>query len=268
MVSLKQFQNLKEFNSKPEYLFAHTISTAPKSVAGPNATHYALTPNVNYKIQQKLTASADGKSSTPSELGIVGLRQVPMGDWDWADDIHPDSSVSIEKVEDVLERLTKRTKDYPSENYRVYVTPGGVRAYEVGGMPGSPEISEKLGFFKPTYAGGMGIDPNYRTATLAESGAKNAIDKRVFNARITGKAERIADGNRDFVAYHLTNVGKGDINPRKQSLVTNYHDIPIKKHTAELGVQIDDNVQKILDKHLGNINPDILVPEARKLFYY
>jgi hypothetical protein len=201
-------------------------------------------------------------------VDIIGTGKVPMGDWDFPDPIHHDSSVSIKDVGDVYDSLLKYTTDNPNSVWQTYLTPGGVRAFELGqqmtprkfaaGMyPQSPDNR----FIQ------LNVDKNY--GKIAVDQTKQAIfpnyPAQSFNARISGKPGR---EGKDFVAYPLNIVGEGMQSPYNRRIVREYHDIPILRSMAQDGMQpgvLPVSGLELLNAHLDSIPTQYREQIERKL---
>lgn len=223
-------------------------------------------------------------------VDFVGSARVPMGDWDFPDAIHHESSVSIKDVGDVYDSLQKYTTDNPNSVWRTYLTPGGVRAFELGqqmtprefagGMyPQSPDnrfiqlnIDENYGKLavnmpvteKPSLPGAnwMITKPSKKPDNF---GKDMNNPTQAFNARISGKPGR---EGVDFVAYPLNIVGKGTQNPYNERIVREYHDIPILRSMAQDGMQpgvLPVSGLELLNAHLDSIPTQYRNQIERKL---
>jgi hypothetical protein len=128
------------------------------------------------------------------DLEVVGFRHIACLDWDWPNEGHKAKAcVTIETFDDVLNVLHKQ-----DDTWRVYITPGGVRAWCVS-RAYHPSVMPKLG-----------ADPLYiDMCKRAES----------YWARVAPKIER----SYDWVAEYVTTVGK-DVKPEFLDPVVYYHD--------------------------------------------
>lgn len=147
----------------------------------------------------------------PRGGGLVEYMQfgnVPMQDWDFPDAIHHDNSVTIRHLGDALDSMAERVSDNPNERWKMYLTPGGVRAWNL-----TDQISPTQNETAIRYANSMQSDPLY---------ARFSREKDVWSSRISAK-------NRpdDFIAYPIAHVGTGLPNPQNVDLVNRYHDNPI-----------------------------------------
>ena len=230
-------------------------------------------------------------------VDFVGSARVPMGDLDFPGAIHHESSVSIKDVGDVYDSLQKYTTDNPNSVWQTYLTPGGVRAFELGqqmtprefagGMyPQSPEnrfiqlnVDENYGKMavdqkapgqvlrRPALPGEPSVDG---MVTLKNSNPDNFGNNinyptQAFNARISGKPGR---EGKDFVAYPLNVVGKGMQNPYNRRIVREYHDVPVLRSMAQDGMQpgvLPMSGLELLNAHLDSIPTQYRNQIERKL---
>lgn len=151
--------------------------------------------------------------------GVIMLRNkyIPMMDWDWPNSGHKtEDCLTINCLMDVIKQLKDYLKRYPNQVIRIYVTPGGIRAFFLGKAQTVEE------FF--TAGGGETIngDPMYIN-----------LCKRVgrFGSRITPKVNR----ENDFVAIYLCTLGNSNHqNEDLLSLLKYTHDDPIHKFNKDL----------------------------------
>lgn len=191
-------------------------------------------------------------------VDFISTDRVPMGDWDFPESTHPDSSITIRNVGDVYDKLHGYTVDNPDSRWQVYLTPGGVRAFDIAReiKPRDFNAGNKYavrGDFKE-----LAIDPNY---------AKMAVNKinptritkydmlypsQGWAARISGKPGR-AD---DFVAFPLGEVGTGIVNPYNRRILDEYHDLPIMRSMMQDGMtpnKLPSSGLELLNYHLDSI---------------
>lgn len=230
-------------------------------------------------------------------VDFIGSAKVPMGDWDFPDAIHHESSVSIKNVGDVYDSLQKYTTDNPSSVWQTYLTPGGVRAFELGqqmtprefasGMyPQSPDnrfiqlnIDENYGRLavdqkapgqilrRPALPGEPNVNGFVTLQNINPDDFGNNINypTQAFNARISGKPGR---EGKDFVAYPLNIVGQGMQSPYNRRIVREYHDIPILRSMAQDGMQpgvLPMSGLELLNAHLDSIPTQYRNQIERKL---
>ena len=135
---------------------------------------------------------------------------IPMLDWDWPNVGHKqDECVTITNLKDVLIKLESYLEKHPDQSIRVYVTPGGVRAFFLGKWMSTEE------FFVDGDGTTLDADPFY---------VDISNKKGFFPARVSPKANRPGD----FVASYVCTLGA---KPNAEMLRTleSYHDQPIKR---------------------------------------
>lgn len=152
--------------------------------------------NVVQKIENKKGA-----------VEYIGTSSVPMQDWDWPDTVHPSIAVTINHLGDVYDSLVRRTVDNPSERWRLYITPGGVRAWNLTNQ-WEPNVAAEM------LQRSLDSDPLY---------AEYAAKSNNWFSRISGKPKRL----NDFVAFPIDEIGSALPNPVNLDIVHRYHDVPI-----------------------------------------
>lgn len=186
----------------------------------------------------------DGK-----HVEFYSFDDTPMGDWDWPDDIHAGSSVNIRNMGDVYDRLNRFTHDNPNSRFRVYMTPGGVRAFDMTNKM-TPRKYDESGMFRA-----LQVDPNYYKLAMDQPkayGTDGFMPDQGFATRTSGKPGR----KEDFVAFYLGDVGKGLPNPENRRIVTMYHDMPIIKNIAKEGMspeKLVDSGVELLARQLPTV---------------
>lgn len=261
-------QQMEQRASRINNLQAQGNPLTPYSVQYPNIQ---LEPGVWYHrkwMANKLDpGTLDNGLPQGGYVDFVGSARVPMGDWDFPDAIHHESSVSIKNVGDVYDSLQKYTTDNPNSVWQTYLTPGGVRAFELGEQitprrfAGMYRQSPDNRFIQ------LNVDKNY--ARIAVDQTKKPIfpnyPAQSFNARISGKPGR---EGKDFVAYPLNIVGQGMQNPYNRRIVREYHDIPILRSMAQDGMQpgvLPVSGLELLNAHLDSIPTQYREQIERKL---
>lgn len=155
----------------------------------------------NTKIGHKIDANG---------IQFISLSDIPMLDWDWPNEGHKvEECVTITNLKQVVDVLTEYVKKHPSQSIRVYVTPGGVRAFFLGESL-SPED-----FFCNKGGEELSADPLY---------IKLCKKFDVFPARVSPKPNR----KGDFVASYCCTIGTQP-NPERLNTLIKVHDNPIKK---------------------------------------
>lgn len=188
--------------------------------------------NALYRIPEEgvaLRRELMTKNGETKPVYFTNFDRVPMGDWDFPDPIHPASSVNIDNLGDVYDRLNRFTHDNPGSRFKVYLTPGGVRAFDLTN-PYTPQQYADSGFFEQ-----LKVDPNYERFSLnrrLQLPQKPFLSNSAWASRVSGKPSR----PEDFVAFPIDVLGKGLPNPENQRLITTYHDIPITRAITKEGL--------------------------------
>lgn len=178
----------------------------------PRSIGVQLSPDVFYKRQHRKGPSGQGH-----DVEFMSLKNVPMNDWDTPDPRHPDSSVTVRHLGDVEENIRNYQKLFPESKMRLYQTPGGYRAFELG------MTSDPLSYAAD--AKKMNVDPNYWNINRLKMEAGNLTpDPVAFRSRISHKPGRI-----DWVAQPIATFGGGMVIPHSQKLVRIMHDEPIQR---------------------------------------
>lgn len=266
-----------------------------------NYPQIQLEPGVWYRrewMKNKLNpGTLDNGLPNGSYVDFIGTAKVPMGDWDFPDAIHHESSVSIKNVGDVYDSLQKYTTDNPNSVWQTYLTPGGVRAFELGqqmtprefagGMyPRSSDnrfiqlnVDENYGKLavekiapgqllrRPALPGEPNVNGFVSLQNVDSNNFGNNINypTQTFAARVSGKPGR---EGRDFVAYPLNIVGQGMQSPYNRRIVREYHDIPILRSMAQDGMQpgvLPMSGLELLNAHLDSIPTQYRNQIERKL---
>ena len=189
-------------------------------------------PNVYYRRQHKLMgADARPTAERPGKImEFVGTEQVPMADWDFPGPDHPANSITnVRTLGDAEERLQQYVSQNPEAAFRLYRTPGGIRAWDLTTQATPGQYNRA---FKE-----LEVDPNYAQISQQDSGQKLKFlrgtpfarpqDARVFFSRISPKPGRI-----DYVAQPIGEIrgAKARINnPINRDFVRNWHDDPIRQ---------------------------------------
>jgi hypothetical protein len=223
-------------------------------------------------------------------VDFYGTAKVPMGDWDFPDAIHHDSSVTIKNLGDTYQSVKEYTNRNPDSLWQMYLTPGGVRGFEIAEqytprqfMGGVDPDSPNNKFAQ------LNIDPNYAKMAVAidvpgsqmqrvpspqevirgvsakelwnpkaiapeELGTNLNQPTQAFHARVSSKPGRA----EDFVAYPLGTIGTGITNPYNQRILDEYHDLPIMRSQLLDGMKpgtLPKSGIELLDEHLRTV-PD------------
>lgn len=199
-----------------------------KTKSGEEINRYVgeLEPNlVYYKMDSKPYTDIQGEERE-APIHFVGLKDTPMGDWDFENPEHKlASSITIENAGDAVDRLSRYVSKNPKSLWELYLTPGGVRAWELGQRKSINNYALE--------AGELGIDPNYIKLGSNRRplyGLSHNAEPS-FWSRVSGKPSRI-NNDSDFVALYLGSIGGKDAlrNPLSDRLVEEYHDTPIEQY--------------------------------------
>lgn len=227
-----------------------------------------LEPGVHYKqewIKDKYNPGWNAQGiPNGKNVDFIKFAKVPMGDWDWNDAIHSSEAVTIDHLGDVYDRLVRFTHDNPSSKWQTYLTPGGVRAFEVA-QNFTPKEFNDAGYFET-----LAIDPVYQR--MAQSTVipfdqhkyKGLYPRQGWNARISGKPGR----PDDFVAFPLGTVGDALTNPYNQRLIDSYHDLPIMRSMVNDGMEpykMPTSGLKLLEYHLSTVPRQYAAPIEQRL---
>lgn len=177
------------------------------------------------------------------------FERTPMGDWDFPDDIHDSASVTIRHAGDAIDSIKRFTHDNKDSNFRVYLTPGGVRAFDMTRRL-TPRQYQKIGE-------DLNIDPQYLELSrdmVAPYGMEGIHPEQGFSSRLSSKPGR----SDDFVAYYLGSMGQGLPHPTNKKLVTQFHDIPIARNISQEGIdpiKLNDKSRNLLFQQIQTIEP-------------
>jgi len=193
--------------------------------SGPPVISVPIDDGVVYR-REKRNSTSEGAPGTISEY--VKFADTPMMDWDVPDPSHVSSSVSVRHLGDVEELARQYVAEQPESLLRVYQTPGGYRAWDLG-VRGTPaQMAGQLERAK--------VDPNY--VLLAQRGTE-AVEAGIpvgqpgYSSRINAKP-----GRTDWVAQPILTLEGAAALPEPVSMrrVNTYHDAPIAQHFLRNGV--------------------------------
>lgn len=178
-----------------------------------------IEPGVMYKVDCR-KYEIDGQEYT-QPLGVIAFQHIMCLDWDWPDPGHKTHQyITIEKYSDVKRRL-----EASGLTWRVYITPGGVRAFCLSESRAADKIDRKLD-----------ADPMYIKMTQKTG---------LYMARVVPKGER----PNDWVAEYVDTIGNKPIIEELYKTVVRYHDNLIK--TLRGYRQLSPEQQNIVDEHLN-----------------
>lgn len=198
-----------------------------------------------FKKNKNAKHSRDGKY-----VNFATFDDLAMQDWDFPDEIHHASSVNIRHMGDAVDRINRFTHDNKGSNFRVYLTPGGVRSFDMTRRITPREFADR------GYDEVLQVDPNYikfAQDMIVPYQARDFYPEQGWSSRLSGKPGR----DDDFVAYYLGSVGDGLPHPDNRRLVSQYHDIPIAKNIAKEGLNplvIPDSKIDLLDQQLKTVD--------------
>jgi hypothetical protein len=167
-------------------------------------------------------------------IEIVGSKQVAMQDWDWPDDGHiAKNAITVNNLGDVYESMNRFTTDNPDELWRMYVTPGGVRAFDMA--------SQRPAYKAFDLQGQLNSDPLYAQLT---------DNTGFWGARISPKMGR----EGDFVALPIGQMGTGQRLPSNVDYIKRFHDVPIlENRVVNDQAQIPESAFALLEKQAGTL---------------
>jgi hypothetical protein len=200
----------------------------------PLSTIRSLEPGVLEKIEHQ-----------KGDLKIVGNTHLPMVDFDWPDAIHPGESITIKDAGDATQRLLQHTLENPESKFRVYMTPGGVHAFDM-----SKRVTPREYFNDPQVAA---MDPDVFYARMSKQLARApgmaGPQEGIFWTRTSPKPQR----EGDFVGLYVGDIGEGIAHPASTRQLTQYHDQPIAQYQAGK----EEEIKQVLAQQLATIDPRI-----------
>ncbi len=199
------------------------LTTNMSGVGKPPRSTYPIEPGVTYKREYYEPRRAGVKDTTrPGEMvEFVKFADTPMMDWDTPSDYHRATNVTVRHLGDVEELARQYVASNPESMLRIYQTPGGYRAWELGQRV-DPEG------FQPSFEQ-LKVDGDYaRLAATAGPGELEgiALNAPGFSSRISHKPGRV-----DWVAQPILTLTGAEAMPDPISLrrVERYHDAPIRQ---------------------------------------
>lgn len=196
----------------------------PTNLAGVRkrpTVHVPLSDDAYYKIQSKAPKSG---TALPTDVEFIKLTNTPMMDWDLPGPSHDDRNVSVRSLGDVEELAREYIARNPQSLLKLYSTPGGYRAWELGETFNTQQ-------FQPRFDQ-LNVDPDYQRISLDPLTLQNYSEPAGFNSRISHKPGRV-----DWVAQPLSTFkgAEAAVNPRNMQLVQTLHDLPIEQHYLTQG---------------------------------
>ena len=177
---------------------------------------YPIAPGVQYE-RQLVKSRLGGKGG---EVEFIRFDDTPMGDWDLPHPSHMSGNVTVRNLGDVEELIQGHVSKNPQSEMRLYMTPGGFRAWELGERRTPAEHAKAME--------AMRIDGDY--TRLAQQGNPREIEgvpvgQPGFSARISAKPGR----SGDWVALPIATIAgeQAAVDPVSAQRVRAYHDQPI-----------------------------------------
>ena len=194
-----------------------------------------------YKRQAK--AGPSGGPSTDVEF--IRLTDTPMMDWDLPDPYHANTeAVTVRNLGDVEQLTREYVRNHPESALRVYQTPGGYRAWELGKQMNPTEFSSRFNE--------LNVDPYY--AMIAQQTPSSPHEGPMsFASRISHKP-----GRTDWVAQPILELSgsKASPVPRSAELVKVLHDDPIRR--MYLGAEgVSPDAINLLKQHLPSASKSL-----------
>lgn len=182
--------------------------------------------------------------------GFHGNQAIPMTDIDIPDRTHPASGVTAKTRGHAMEQLKRLIDIRRGKVQRVYITPGGVRSFEVGKTMAPREW----------WRGHNVGDPFYRRFTQEAHTINNENVPATFTFRNSPKANRAPEN--DYVAALLGTMGQeGEALPESLRKVVRYHD-------DRIGLSLGDHVDRVRPKVADILNelPPELVEQVKRRY--
>lgn len=178
-----------------------------------------LADDVVYKRQTRQPTAMQG-GGPGTDVEFIRLAETPMIDWDLPGPSHRDANVTVRNLGDVEDLVRSYVKQHPESLLRVYSSPGGYRAWELG-----ESMTPKA--FQPRFDE-LKADPDYARISLNST----PYEPSSFASRISHKP-----GRTDWVAQPLFTVhgSNAQLNPRSSQLIRTLHDQPIQQHYLTSG---------------------------------
>ena len=226
---------------------------------------YGLTPSFDSISRQRLTPSDILFKPLETVLAPGVLRKyqggreysqfdtIPMQDWDYPDAIHHSNSITINNLGDVYPLLDEHARRN-NESWRLYSTPGGVRAFNLS-TQASPSTLVNDQPFSSYLQAQLNSDPLY---------ANFSLEKNTWASRLSQKPKR----SLDYVAYPLGIVGQGPLNPTNLDIIRRFHDVPIieNRYVSKLSPHTIPRIKalELAERHLSKVPRHFAAPiEAR-----
>lgn len=238
-----------------------------------NGPSLYLEPSVTYNVGGKVKLVEDNDNTLLSTLKgffqddtlpeyerstfqVIGRSDVPMGDWDWPDNIHDTRSVTVNNLNDAYE-LIKDVAGKRNQTWDVYLTPGGVRA-DLMSHRMTPQQFADAGLFDELH-----IDPLYAQLSQSPASYPDLSDYKqinTFNTRVSQKPRP-----NDFVAYRLGRIGNAPINPYNKRIIDTYHINGIQKALANSDTNPYESVATLLSQQATGLPSSFISPVEQQL---
>lgn len=180
----------------------------------------------------------------------AGFTQLPVADFDWPDATHlRNQSITIRNLGDVVARLHEDVRANPAASYKLYVTPGGVHAFNLG------ERISPVQFYGAERGQAIQADPLY--SQLAQKPLYingEGVPGGVFYVRTSPKVQR--PPREEFIAYPVGGVIGGSPLPESRRLLSEYHDRVVSEELAKNGYAADAiaRARSVLDQQVATVN--------------
>lgn len=240
-----------------------------------NSPKLYLEPTVTYGVGGKLTPIEQqggliksienffrphtGQRYRRDVFDVIGRTDVPMGDWDWPDDIHSAGSVTVNNLNDAYGLLTDVAGKH-NQTWDLYLTPGGVRA-DLMSHRMTPNEFADAGLFDE-----LRIDPMY--AQLSQTvneypELEGYISQPLFNTRVSQKPRP-----GDFVAFRLGQVGNAPINPYNKRIIDTYHVGGIQRALLNSQTNPYEDAAKLFSVQSAGLPSSFVDAAQQQLDYY
>lgn len=219
----------------------------------PEEVVYPLEEGVSYRRGPLRSLVSGGKGAITE---YVSFADTPMLDWDLPDPSHVMASITVRHLGDVEELARQYVRDSPESLLRLYQTPGGYRAWDLGVRSAPTEARGRLEKAL--------VDPLYLSFSEARPDVVHASGLRVdgpgFSSRISGKP-----GRTDWVAQPILELKGSHAQPDPISMrrVERFHDRPISLHYLGHGVSPD--AVALLQQQLPSASQSLQQEARRRL---
>jgi hypothetical protein len=204
----------------------------------PPTVHYPIAEAAHYTRKYKAPGkpSFRYKGEPGAIVEYINLLRTPMADWDVPGPSHASSNVTVRHLGDVEDIVRPYVKRHPASILKLYLTPGGFRAWELGERMSVPDFAPRFTELNvdPGYAllantSGDGM-PEWRAPGTSDAGIP--LDPPGFRSRISHKPGRV-----DWVAQPLVTISgpESNIDLHSRFWVDRLHDEPIRRNYLSAG---------------------------------